>query len=118
MICVSLKLVMVVIEPWTEASMHQAWSELSYIEREQERYMGLRSDTLKELDECRQRAGALENVSQKILLQKTRTIYNFVEKHIWFSLTKRLSLLNLEFKSENASLCVSCICSNLLIDIH
>lgn len=88
-ISVSLKVLMMVTEPWTEASMHQAWSELSYIEREQERYMGLRSDTLKELDECRQRAGALENVSprsiQQILLQKTRTIENFVAKHFVLS---------------------------------
>ncbi|XP_054282051.1 kinesin-like protein KIF19 [Macrosteles quadrilineatus] len=43
------------------ASMHQAWSDLSFIEREQERYMNLRSATLRELDQCRQRAVALEN---------------------------------------------------------
>lgn len=43
--------------------MHEAWSELSYIEREQERYVALRSATLKELDACRQTAVVLENVS-------------------------------------------------------
>lgn len=54
---------LVLPDQWNEFSMHQAWSELSYIEREQERYMSLRSATLKELDQCRQRAVALENVS-------------------------------------------------------
>lgn len=54
--------------------MHQAWSELSYIEKEQERYMGLRSDTLKELDQCRQRAVTLENVSSSIIIDKYMTM--------------------------------------------
>ncbi|KAG8279925.1 Kinesin-like protein kif19 [Homalodisca vitripennis] len=48
-------------DPWNEVNMHQAWSELSYIEREQERYMALRSATLRELEQCRQRAVQLEN---------------------------------------------------------
>nr|XP_014272056.1 kinesin-like protein KIF19 [Halyomorpha halys] len=48
-------------DDFSEVSVHQAWSELSYIEREQERYVALRSATLKELDACRQTAVALEN---------------------------------------------------------
>lgn len=42
--------------------MHQAWSDLSYIEHEQERYVALRSKTVSELDAVRQQAVALENV--------------------------------------------------------
>ncbi|XP_073996213.1 kinesin-like protein KIF19 isoform X2 [Rhodnius prolixus] len=48
-------------ENGAEVSVHEAWSELSYIEREQERYVALRSATLKELDACRQTAVVLEN---------------------------------------------------------
>lgn len=43
--------------------MHQAWSDLSYIEHEQERYVALRSKTVSELDAVRQQAVALENVT-------------------------------------------------------
>ncbi|XP_024083948.1 kinesin-like protein KIF19 isoform X2 [Cimex lectularius] len=48
-----------------EVSIHDAWSELSYIEREQERYVALRSATLKELDATRQNAVALENLDSE-----------------------------------------------------
>ncbi|XP_039290693.1 kinesin-like protein KIF19 [Nilaparvata lugens] len=44
-----------------DLNIHQAWSELSYIEREQERYVALRSATVRDLDNCRQRAALLEN---------------------------------------------------------
>lgn len=42
--------------------MHQAWSDLSYIEHEQERYVAIRSKTVSDLDAVRQQAVALENV--------------------------------------------------------
>lgn len=58
-----IKLVFSSQENGAEVSVHEAWSELSYIEREQERYVALRSATLKELDACRQTAVVLENVS-------------------------------------------------------
>lgn len=45
-----------------QMNMHQAWSDLSYIEHEQERYVALRSKTVSELDAARQQAVALENV--------------------------------------------------------
>jgi len=45
-----------------QLNMHQAWSDLSYIEHEQERYVALRSKTVSELDAVRQQAVALENV--------------------------------------------------------
>ncbi|CAA9996744.1 unnamed protein product [Nesidiocoris tenuis] len=48
-------------ENGTESTVHEAWSELSYIEREQERYVALRSSTLRELEECREKAIGLEN---------------------------------------------------------
>uniref|UniRef100_A0A0K8SII6 Kinesin motor domain-containing protein n=2 Tax=Lygus hesperus TaxID=30085 RepID=A0A0K8SII6_LYGHE len=50
-----------VAENGNEGSVHEAWSELSYIEREQERYVALRSSTLKELEMCREKAVLLEN---------------------------------------------------------
>ncbi|XP_021913192.1 kinesin-like protein KIF19 isoform X2 [Zootermopsis nevadensis] len=38
-----------------------AWSELSFIEKEQERYAELRASTERELENCKQRGAALEN---------------------------------------------------------
>ncbi|KAL1452577.1 hypothetical protein WDU94_006795 [Cyamophila willieti] len=49
---------------WNEhdrVNMHQAWSDLSYIEREQEKYINLRSDTVKKLDQVREKSVALED---------------------------------------------------------
>lgn len=51
-----------------QLNMHQAWSDLSYIEHEQERYVALRSKTVSELDAVRQQAVALENVMRDSLL--------------------------------------------------
>jgi hypothetical protein len=48
-----------------QLNMHQAWSDLSYIEHEQERYVALRSKTVSELDSVRQQAVALENVKKE-----------------------------------------------------
>lgn len=39
-----------------------AWSELSFIEKEQEQYAELRANTEHELEDCRQRGAELENV--------------------------------------------------------
>uniref|UniRef100_A0A8D9BHV6 Kinesin-like protein KIF19 n=1 Tax=Cacopsylla melanoneura TaxID=428564 RepID=A0A8D9BHV6_9HEMI len=49
---------------WQEhdhVNMHQAWSDLSYIEREQEKYINLRSETVKKLDQVRETSVALED---------------------------------------------------------
>ncbi|KAI5698403.1 hypothetical protein M8J75_006267 [Diaphorina citri] len=49
---------------WNEhdrVNMHQAWSDLSYIEREQEKYVNLRSETVKKLDQVREKSVALED---------------------------------------------------------
>lgn len=54
--------------------MHQAWSDLSYIEHEQERYVALRSKTVSELDAVRQQAVALENVMRLNIIKFTRNI--------------------------------------------
>lgn len=56
----------------SELNIHQAWSELSYIEREQERYVALRSATVRDLDQCRQRAALLENVIMPNLLGRNK----------------------------------------------
>ncbi|PSN54129.1 hypothetical protein C0J52_09468 [Blattella germanica] len=44
-----------------DAPLQMAWSELSFIEKEQERYAELRASTERELEGCRQRGVALEN---------------------------------------------------------
>ncbi|XP_050524915.1 kinesin-like protein KIF19 isoform X2 [Daktulosphaira vitifoliae] len=54
-----------------QQNMHQAWSDLSYIEHEQERYVSLRSKTVTELDAVRQQAVALENNLPKRLDSET-----------------------------------------------
>ncbi|XP_025407254.1 kinesin-like protein KIF19 [Sipha flava] len=54
-----------------QLNMHQAWSDLSYIEHEQERYVALRSKTVSELDSVRQQAVALENNLPKRLDSET-----------------------------------------------
>lgn len=54
-----------------QLNMHQAWSDLSYIEHEQERYVALRSKTVSELDTVRQQAVALENNLPKRLDSET-----------------------------------------------
>ncbi|XP_050424557.1 kinesin-like protein KIF19 isoform X2 [Adelges cooleyi] len=54
-----------------QLNMHQAWTDLSYIEHEQERYVALRSKTVSELDEVRQHAVALENNLPKRLDSET-----------------------------------------------
>ncbi|XP_015372500.1 PREDICTED: kinesin-like protein KIF19 isoform X2 [Diuraphis noxia] len=54
-----------------QLNMHQAWSDLSYIEHEQERYVALRSKTVSELDAVRQQAVALENNLPKRLDSET-----------------------------------------------
>ena len=38
------------------------WSELALIEKEQDRFAELRANTERELESCRQRGAALENV--------------------------------------------------------
>lgn len=47
-----------------------AWSELSFIEKEQERYAELRASTERELENCKQRGAALENVIQYTSIHK------------------------------------------------
>lgn len=51
--------------------MHQAWSDLSYIEREQEKYINLRSETVKNLDQVREKSVALEDVSRVLFFFPT-----------------------------------------------
>lgn len=55
--------------------MHQAWSDLSYIEHEQERYVALRSKTVSELDTVRQQAVALENVTKTSQVQRKENTF-------------------------------------------
>jgi len=64
-----------------QLNMHQAWSDLSYIEHEQERYVALRSKTVSELDAVRQQAVALENVISAWCLKEIR---EYVIKKIHF----------------------------------
>jgi kinesin family protein 18/19 len=45
-----------------DGPLQMAWSELSFIEKEQEQYAELRASTEHELEDCRQRGAALENV--------------------------------------------------------
>lgn len=47
-----------------DGPLQMAWSELSFIEKEQEQYAELRASTERELEDCRQRGAALENVMQ------------------------------------------------------
>lgn len=47
-----------------DGPLQMAWSELSFIEKEQEQYAELRASTERELEHCRQRGAALENVMQ------------------------------------------------------
>lgn len=47
-----------------DGPLQMAWSELSFIEKEQEQYAELRASTEHELEDCRQRGAALENVMQ------------------------------------------------------
>ncbi|XP_023715560.1 kinesin-like protein KIF19 isoform X3 [Cryptotermes secundus] len=44
-----------------DGPLQMAWSELSFIEKEQEQYAELRASTEHELEDCRQRGAALEN---------------------------------------------------------
>ncbi|GLH11353.1 Kinesin-like protein unc-104 [Gryllus bimaculatus] len=44
-----------------DSSLQQAYTELSYIEKEQERYAEMRAETEKNLEECRKQAIKLEN---------------------------------------------------------
>jgi hypothetical protein len=48
----------------SDGPLQMAWSELFSIEKEQERYIELRASTERELEECRQRSAALEEVMQ------------------------------------------------------
>jgi hypothetical protein len=47
-----------------DGPLQMAWSELSFIEKEQEQYAELRASAERELEDCRQRGAALENVIQ------------------------------------------------------
>lgn len=53
-----------------DGPLQMAWFELSFIEKEQERYAELRASTERELEDCRQRGAALENVMQNITVHK------------------------------------------------
>ncbi|XP_069695410.1 kinesin-like protein KIF19 isoform X2 [Periplaneta americana] len=44
-----------------DGSLQMAWSQLTFIEKEQERYADLRASTERELESCRQRSVALED---------------------------------------------------------
>lgn len=46
-----------------DVAVQQAWTELTEITTERERYAEMRADTEKELDVCRERSAILEDVS-------------------------------------------------------
>lgn len=53
-----------------DITVQQAWTELSEISKEQERYAEMRAITERELESCRQRSASLEDVSNIILYYK------------------------------------------------
>jgi hypothetical protein len=54
-----------------DGPLQMAWSELSFIEKEQEQYAELRASTEHELEGCRQRSAALENVIHFVTILHT-----------------------------------------------
>lgn len=53
-----------------DGPLQMAWSELSFIEKEQERYAELKARTERELEDCKQHGAALENVMQYTAVHK------------------------------------------------
>jgi hypothetical protein len=50
-----------------DGALQIAWSELALIEKEQEHYTELRAGTEQELETCRQKGAALENVKEIVI---------------------------------------------------
>lgn len=65
-----------------DITVQQAWTEVTEIAREQERYVEMRAAAEKELEACRKRSAMLEDVRNSIVFIILISYYNHIQSYI------------------------------------